>query len=320
MNPRTDLVCGCFHSGGEYERFVTTIIAAVDPSRTIAPHSPMPDGWSSGVDRLTTRPKLGQPLVAGVKPEGIGRPINFSFGMEGHGPYVTAPYAGNQSGYLETPMPMHGPLPHPVPNSSMPVGDGFYHAVAAPSWTGPQYEGWFESEFGAVSWPSFESASSTLPKDQWGLGSAVPSRWRNWNPAALITAMFGTNATADTHLVVGEAAFKRQLYQSQVCAVWGVFQGVGSLSVGLADTHDRAIGDRAVSCSSLLLLQIAQALLLKTEIEAWRSTNNFGTLFWMFNEIWPTVSITYPSLPPPALLFQRPHMRTCMPPSFPLPH
>merc|ERR1712232_992736 len=31
-----------------------------------------------------------------------------------------------------------------------------------------------------------------------------------------------------------------------------------------------------------------QALFLKTEIESWRSTNNFGTTIWMFNEIWPT--------------------------------
>ena len=43
--------------------------------------------------------------------------------------------------------------------------------------------------------------------------------------------------------LTGEKAFKRQLYQSQ----------------------------------------IAQVLVMKTEIEAWRSTNNFGTTFWMYN-------------------------------------
>eukprot|EP00040_Diaphanoeca_grandis_P031996 m.192725 g.192725 ORF g.192725 m.192725 type:complete len:1196 (-) comp32480_c0_seq1:201-3788(-) len=33
---------------------------------------------------------------------------------------------------------------------------------------------------------------------------------------------------------------------------------------------------------------LGQALFLKTEIETWRSTNNFGTTIWMYNEIWPT--------------------------------
>ena len=46
----------------------------------------------------------------------------------------------------------------------------------------------------------------------------------------------------------GEVAFKKQLYQSM----------------------------------------IGQALFLKTEIEAWRSQNVFGTTIWMLNEIWPT--------------------------------
>merc|ERR1719230_691332 len=46
----------------------------------------------------------------------------------------------------------------------------------------------------------------------------------------------------------GEVAFKRQLYQSM----------------------------------------IGQMLFLKTEIEAWRSQNVWGTTIWMYNEIWPT--------------------------------
>ena len=235
--------CIYHDNGGDYEALVTTRIAATDPSRTIAPHSPMPDGWASGVDRLTTRPKPGQTFVAGVKPAGVGRPANYSFAMEGHGPYVatTAPYAGARGRALEAIMPSPGPILVHVPNSYQ-----FYDTAAEPSWTGVQHEGWFESEFGVVSWPSFESASATLPEDQWGLDSRV-AKTRNWNPVIVIQSMFGVNATARM-ACTGEAAFKRQLYQSQ----------------------------------------IGQALLIKTLVEAWRSTNNFGTIFWMFNEIWPT--------------------------------
>lgn len=51
----------------------------------------------------------------------------------------------------------------------------------------------------------------------------------------------------------GEVAFKRQLYQSMV----------------------------------------SQALFLKTEIEAWRSSNLWGSTFWMYNEIWYVSNIAY---------------------------
>ena len=92
----------------QYESLVTTKIAVVDPSRIIWPHSPAQDGWASGIDRLTTRPKPGQPLIAGAKPAGVGRPVNFSFAMEGQGPYVTADYPGNQSTFVETVLPVQG--------------------------------------------------------------------------------------------------------------------------------------------------------------------------------------------------------------------
>ena len=33
---------------------------------------------------------------------------------------------------------------------------------------------------------------------------------------------------------------------------------------------------------------VAQMLVMKAEIEALRSQNVFGTVFWMFQDIWPT--------------------------------
>ena len=70
---------------------------------------------------------------------------------------------------------------------------------------------------------------------------------RNWNETNVIFQFFGDAAAAGMR-ETGEAAFKRQLYQSMV----------------------------------------GQLLFLKTEIEAWRSQNMWGTTIWMYNEIWPT--------------------------------
>ena len=43
---------------------------------------------------------------------------------------------------------------------------------ATPALTGAGQEGWFRSEFGATSWPSFESVSANLPQEQWGMSTA----------------------------------------------------------------------------------------------------------------------------------------------------
>ena len=46
---------------------------------------------------------------------------------------------------------------------------------ATPALTGAGQEGWFRSEFGATSWPSFESVSANLPQEQWGMSTARPA-------------------------------------------------------------------------------------------------------------------------------------------------
>ena len=121
---------------------------------------------------------------------------------------------------------------------------GGNNPYAVPAYTGPGHEGWAKSEFGANSWPSFESVSAQLPQDQWGM-STVAAKQRNWNVSNIIGGFFGHGAAADCcHPLsgrVGEAAFKRQLYQSM----------------------------------------IAQLLYLKTTIQAWRSTNIMLSL-WVF--------------------------------------
>ena len=71
-----------------------------------------------------------------------------------------------------------------------------------------------KSEFGANSWPSFESISPQLPQDQWGLDSSA-AKHRNWNVTNIIEGFFGLPAARAMH-ETGEAVFKRQLYQSLI--------------------------------------------------------------------------------------------------------
>ena len=75
------------------------------------------------------------------------------------------------------------------------------------------------------------------------LFSQAAGALRNWNVSNVIFTYFGADAVASGMQQSGEAAFKRQLYQS-------------------------ALG---------------QLLFLKTEVESWRSSNVWGTTFWMCN-------------------------------------
>lgn len=75
--------------------------------------------------------------------------------------------------------------------------------------------------------------------------NSAAAKQRNWNVSNMIGAFFGAPAAAAMHAAPGEAAFKRQLYQSS----------------------------------------LAQLLYLKTTISAWRSTNMMITIFWMYNEV-----------------------------------
>jgi hypothetical protein len=123
---------------------------------------------------------------------------------------------------------------------------GANNPSAVPAWTGPGQEGWAKSEFGANGWPSFESISPQLPKDQWSTDSPG-AKQRNWNVSNIIEGFFGLPAAVAMH-ETGEVAFKRQLYQSL----------------------------------------IAQTLYLKTMIQSWRSSNIMISIWWMYNELWPT--------------------------------
>lgn len=196
-------------------------VASVDQSRPVWPSCPAP-GWTSGVHMLNSLPD-NTTLLTGAG--GDPRPQPFPFAMEAHGPY-TAFMKDSVEGVVM-----------PKAQAQQPVG-GTNDPTAAPAWTGPGEEGWYRSEFGCVAWSSFESMSAQLPADQ--LGMLTPAgQHRNWNPSNIIKVFFGPAAAAAMS-DSGEAAFKKQLYQSM----------------------------------------IGQALFLKTEIEGWRAQNVFGTTIW----------------------------------------
>ena len=112
---------------------------------------------------------------------------------------------------------------------------------AVPS-TGCEWNGFFKSEFGCVSMSSFESLSAQLPgPEQWGI-HAPSMFFRSWPVDCVLTAFFGEPQDGVGWNATGEAAFKKQLYLSQ----------------------------------------LGQALVQVRQIQEWRGNNVFGILFWMY--------------------------------------
>ena len=56
---------------------------------------------------------------------------------------------------------------------------------------------------------------------------------------------------------------------------------------GPAAANATAVGERAFK-RQLYESMIGQMLTMKAQIESWRSQNTFGTVFWMYNDMWPT--------------------------------
>lgn len=203
--------CNECNGGGLYESFVMPTVASIDMSRPIWPSCPS-SGWISGVDRLSSRPN-NMTLLVGSSAD-PPRPPGFPFSLESHGPYI-----GLGGGHVRAGHPGEGArtstdVEAALCGTRLWLGgcDTFAPLATSgqPSITGPQHESWYKSEFGIVSWPSFESMSASLPSDQWSVHSSA-AFYRNWPVDNVILSYFGGDIhDLDAH---GETAFKRQLYQ-----------------------------------------------------------------------------------------------------------
>ena len=222
-----------------------SILTNEDSSRAVWPSCPA-QGWVSGVNRLSSHPdgSVLQPAKAAVMAE-----VSALGAIEQHGPYQHGDGWPAVNGDNKTPNKFDPMLPLDDLNPSAPIG------LAHPNL--------FTSEFGSVGWSSWESLSPTVAPAHWALhGGDKPDNCsggfashcegpnvmaqRNYPCDSIIFQYWG-GSSADLD-VVGEQAFKKQLYQ----CLYG------------------------------------QALVLRGYIEQHRATNTYGLQIWQLNEIWPT--------------------------------
>jgi beta-mannosidase len=117
----------------------------------------------------------------------------------------------------------------------------------------------FASEFGSSVYSSFESMSPTLAKEHWGMhGGGPPDNCEG----GFASKCQGTNVMAQRNYPCDNIIDKY---------------------FGLADAS--AVGELPFK-KQLWQCMVGQSLLLKSDIETRRSTNQFGIIVWQLNEIW----------------------------------
>ena len=253
------------YPGNVFARLGMELVAQLDRSRPIWPSSPA-SGWASGVDRLSSRPN-GRQLVVGSG-AGSSRPTleAFPFFTESHGPYGGQwSFHRGHSGYISDTTMVVATSSHAEDtclglcgihaNSQWGRGDVSHAAACQHECTPyavPQWTG-----PGHLGWFKSEFGQMAWSSFESMSAQLPPQQWgmnspaaaqRNHNVSNVIGTYFGAAAVTVGMQDSGEVAFKRQLYQSM----------------------------------------IAQLLFMKVTIESYRSSNGWGTLFWMYNEIWPT--------------------------------
>ena len=129
---------------------------------------------------------------------------------------------------------------------------------------GLQYNHTFTSEFGAVTWSSFESVSATFDPSHWSLhgGSAADN----------CSYSFGGNVCNGTNVI----AQRNYPCDSIVLTYFG----------GSQQQLDEV--GRQPFMAQLFKCLVGSALIVKGYVEQHRATNTFGLMVWQLNEIWPT--------------------------------
>ncbi|CAJ1426374.1 unnamed protein product, partial [Effrenium voratum] len=131
--------------------------------------------------------------------------------------------------------------------------------------TGLERRNVFGSEFGAVVMSSFESMAPTLHEAHWGLHAGQVSD--TCNETGFANTCKGPNVMAQRNYPC----------DSLINAYFGLHP----------DSYFNQTGE-AIFKRQLFQCMLAQALILKSDIETRRSQNQFGALVWQLNEIWPT--------------------------------
>ena len=182
------------------------------------------------------------------------------------------PRSGSTAPVIET----HGPYQHtsrglfPTINAG-PFMNGTYTLPpvfkAAP--TGTSVKNVFASEFGGVTMTSFESIAPTLDSAHWAMHGAMA--------AGTCTDGIGQYANYCT----GDNVMQQRNYGCD--SVMLKFFGWSNIAEARMN-----VSSADLFRSQLYLCMLAQALDLKSNIEERRSTNEYGTIIWQLNEIWPT--------------------------------
>jgi hypothetical protein len=150
-----------------YATFVMRIVAEEDYSRSIWPSCPG-NGWTSGVDKLTSRPFRSSRQHQQQQQEPLITP-NYNrsrHAIEVHGPYIHGGGfpAMNGNNHMK-----------PIIDPQLPIQ--LDHIQEEHSKMGISYPSTFVSEFGVGGvMSSFESMSATLSRDNWSLHGGPNSK------------------------------------------------------------------------------------------------------------------------------------------------
>ena len=180
-----------------------------------------------------------------------GKPLvtrNDGPSLESHGPYQHGAGFPTVNGDRGGPGPFLFPSNIPIEVHTGPTGITFANV--------------FASEFGANVFSSFESMSPTLDATHWGIHGGSP-------------ADACTNGTDNPMHCVGKNPMSDRNYPCD--NIIEVYFGKSDLSM---------VGERAFK-KQLWQCMIAQALVIKQNIETRRSQSIFGIIVWQLNEIWP---------------------------------
>ena len=236
-----------------YVTFVMAIAAREDPSRPVWPSSPSL-GWHAGV-RLSDGTPDGTPLEARDCTEPArSRARKAGTLIETHGPYLRSSGFAAVDGLGAVALPVPTNLPLVLPEQLPP--------------TGTAHPNRFVSEMGAVGMPSFESFAPSLHPERWALHAGQPA------------------ATCAKKRCVGSNVMARRNFpcDSLILAYFG--KALRLASGGGQGWFNRT-GIEPFR-AQLYLCSVAQALWVKSAVEASRAKNELGLLLWSLNDQWPT--------------------------------